>query len=233
MSYTNLDIEIPPFARECIEEASDSWGASFEHPFVLALADGSLDSDIFKFYQMQDARYLEAFSEAASLISTRCADPDDKLWFLESAQIALVTEKELHAGYGEKLGYTMEDVAEIELTPNNRAYQNHVVSEAATGSLVEAVGALTPCPWLYIELGQHLLDQLGEIEDDHPYSEWLEMYSDPEFVDFVDNLLGRLQKFADQHGEPAKQRARDAFHASARYEYMFWQQAWEKQEWPV
>lgn len=225
--------DVPPFARRCIEAASQQWGASFEHPFVLALADGTLDKDLFRFYQMQDARYLEAFADAASLIATRCVDPVDKLWFLDSARIALVTESELHAGYGEKLGYTPEDIAALELTPNNRAYQDHMVSQALRGTLLEAVAALTPCPWLYIDLGQHLLERLGKIDDDHPYADWLKMYSDPQFHTFMNELLQRLEDFSHSVDEAARERAVSHFITSARYEWMFWQQAWEQQSWPT
>lgn len=224
---------VPPFAASCLDAAGDAWQASFDHPFVRALADGSLGAERFRFYQMQDARYLEAFADASSLVSTRCTRPADKLWFIEAAQLALVVEGELHAGYGEKLGYGLDDIAALELTPNNRAYQNHMIATAQRGTLAEAVAALTPCPWLYIDLGQHLERKLGTIPDKHPYADWLRMYSDPEFNEYMDNLLERLQRFADASSEAACDRAREAFAVSTRYEWMFWQQAWTQQAWPV
>lgn len=225
---------VPPFAQRCIDAAGTAWGASFEHPFILALADGTLDADRFRFYQMQDARYLEAFADTASLISTRCVNPSDKLWFVDAARMALVVEGELHAGYGEKLGYGADDIAAIELTPNCRGYQNHMVSVAQRGTLVEAVGALAPCPWLYIELGQHLMRELGgAVSDEHPYADWLRMYADPGFNDYMMNMLERLERFAGQADEASRVRAIEAFVVSARYEYMFWDQAWTFQKWPT
>ena len=226
-------LTVPPFARTCIEAAGAAWGASFDHPFVRALAEGTLDAARFAFYQMQDARYLEAFADACSLISTRCVDPDDKLWFIDAARLALVVEGELHAGYGERLGYTRDDIATLTLTPNNRAYQNHLIATAQQGTLVEAVAALTPCPWLYMALGQFLQQTHGAVADDHPYADWLRTYADPGFVEYTDALLARLQRAADAHDEPARARAREAFVTSTRYEWMFWQQAWTQQAWPV
>jgi thiaminase/transcriptional activator TenA len=223
---------VPPFAQECLEHASDAWGASFEHPFVRELASGTLDTARFRFYQMQDARYLEAFSDACAMISTRCPAPADKLWFVDAARLALVVEGQLHAGYGVKLGYGAADVAALELTPNNRAYQDHMVSTALRGTLVEAVAAITPCPWLYIELGQHLERTLGTIADDHPYADWLRTYADPGFNEYMERLLALLQRFADAADDAGRARARQAFLASVRYEWMFWQQAWDGQEWP-
>ncbi len=225
---------VPPFAQRCIDAAGTAWGASFEHPFVRALAEGTLDADRFRFYQMQDARYLEAFADTASLISTRCVKPADKLWFVDAARMALVVEAELHAGYGEKLGFNADDIAAIELTPNCRGYQNHMISAAQRGTLVEAVGALAPCPWLYVELGQHLMRELGgSVSDDHPYADWLRMYADPGFNDYMQNILERLERFAGQADEASRVRAIEAFLVSARYEYMFWDQAWTFQKWPT
>lgn len=226
-------LAVPPFAESCLLSAGEAWSASFEHPFVLALADGTLDPKRFRFYQMQDARYLEAFADACSLISTRCHEPDDKLWFIEAARLALLVESQLHQGYGARLGYTARDIAALDLSPNNRAYQNHMIGTAQRGSLVEAVAALTPCPWLYTEIGQSLLSRIGRIPEDHPYADWLSMYADESFVEYTNNLLGRLERFAEAHNEEARVFAREAFAVSARYEWMFWQQAWDMQAWPV
>lgn len=230
---TQSPFNVPSFARACLEHARPAWAASFEHPFVLALADGTLDPERFKFYQMQDARYLEAFADAACIIATRHEDPKAKLWFVEAARTALVVESELHAGYGEKLGYGPADVRALELTPNNRAYQDHMVSVAQRGSLVEAVAALTPCPWLYVALGQHLLGRLGQIEDGHPYAAWLRMYSDPGFNAFMDGLLGHLEDAAREASPASRDRAKEAFRVSVRYEWMFWEQAYGAQRWPI
>jgi thiaminase/transcriptional activator TenA len=49
----------------------------------------------------------------------------------------------------------------------------------------------------------------------------------------MENLLERLQRFANAADDAARSRAKEAFHVSARYEWMFWDQAWSLQEWPV
>jgi thiaminase/transcriptional activator TenA len=224
---------VPPFARACLEHAGAAWGAAFSHPFVTALASGSLEPQRFRFYQMQDARYLEAFADACALVSTRTPAPNDKLWFLDAARLALVVEGQLHAGYGKTFGYTDADIAALELTPNNRAYQDHMVATATRGSLVEAIAAITPCPWLYIDLGQWLLRELGQIEDTHPYAAWLRTYADPGFNEYMTSLLERLERAANAAGEAERARAKEAFLVSVRYEWMFWEQAWIAQRWPA
>ena len=233
---TDLPAPLPPFAQSCLDHAGDAWGASFDHPFVRALVDGSLDAERFKFYQMQDARYLEAIADAFGLIATRCVTPDRKLLFYEAAQNALRTERALHLGYGERFGYGPEDLRNLTLTPNNRAYQNHMIERIQRGTLAEAIAAVTPCPWLYRDLGQSILDELGgAVPDDHPYADWIRRYAQPAPEESLDigTLLHVLQDAADAVDDAARERAREAFRVSARYEWMFWQQAWTGQEWPV
>lgn len=232
---TARGFDVPPFAAACLDAAADAWAASFTHPFVVALADGSLDPARFRAYQMQDARYLEAFADAAALIATRCPDPADKLWFLDAARGALVVERALHEGYGLKLGYDAAQIAALTLTPNNRAYQDHMTATAQRGSVLEAIAAIAPCPWLYRDLGAHLAQRLGgPIPDDHPYADWLRAYADPSLDAYMQQLLGLLQRAADATPSPRdRARALDAFLASARYEWMFWEQAWTLQPWPV
>jgi thiaminase (transcriptional activator TenA) len=225
---------VTPFATECLAHARAAWDAAHAHPFVTELANGTLSAERFRFYQMQDARYLEAFADGCAVVASRVVSPDDKIWWLDAAKMALVVEKGLHEGYGRTMGYTAADIAALELTPNNRAYGDHMVINAHRGSLVEAIAALVPCPWLYVDLGVHLLKGFGgSIPAEHPYKEWLAMYSDPGFDEYMTKLLGYLQHAADAAGPAERARAKEMFLASVRYEWMFWEQAWEFQRWPV
>ena len=224
---------VPSFASRCKKSAESAWSASFEHPFVKGLIDGTLSNDRFKFYQMQDARYLEAYADVCSILSTRFASPDKKLWFIEGAKLALVVEQELHGMYGQRFGYTAGDIRNLKVTPNGLAYQNHMLVMARGASLLESVAALAPCPWLYTDIGLHIHETLGTIPADHPYGNWLATYSDPSFVLYTEQLLGILEEVALEHGPEVQERAVEAFKTSVAYEWMFWDQAWNEQEWPV
>ena len=234
VSESTICFEIPPFAEACRQAASVEWQASFDHPLLKALIDGTLEESRFRYYQMQDARYLEAYADACSLISVRFSDPDKKLWFIEGARLAIVVERELHKEYGRKLGYSAQDIALLELSPNNRAYQNHLISMCQKSSQLEAVSTLSPCPWLYADIGKQFAHVLATIPDDHPYRDWLATYADPSFVTYTNELLGHLQFLADQvASKEVLQNAVDAFVLSARYEVMFWEQAWQLQNWTI
>ena len=138
-----------------LDHAADAWGASYDHPFVRALVDGSLDSERFKFYQMQDARYLEAIANAFVQIGIRYSDPNGKLWFVAAAERALQTERSLHLHYGDQLDYGPADIRALTLTPTNRAYQNHMLERTQRGTRLAALAAVAPCPWLALPRPWH------------------------------------------------------------------------------
>jgi len=227
------ELFIPPFAERCQGSAISAWDASYDHPFVAGLIDGSLSAERFRFYQMQDARYLEKYADVCSLLSTRFRNPIDKLWFIDGAKLALIVEQELHTSYGKELGYSAEDIAALALTPNNAAYQNHMWSCAFGGSLLEGLAALAPCPWLYTDIGLRIQREMGDIPLDHPYRNWLMTYADPSFIAYTNQLLVLLQGQAELHGALYHNAAIKAFERSVQYEWMFWDQAWEMQTWSV
>ena len=123
-SEDGFPFRLASYSLELRSHAGVDFGRSFSHPFVLSLANGTLDPATFKFYQMQDARYLEALSDAASLIATRSANVTSKLWWVDASRLALLVERSLHLNYGAKFGYgPAADIAALTLTPTNRAYQ--------------------------------------------------------------------------------------------------------------
>jgi thiaminase/transcriptional activator TenA len=226
-------LDIPPFAQRCRDACNEEWEAAAAHPFVRSLIDGTLDAQRFRFYQMQDARYLEAYADTCSILSTRFVAPTDKLWFIDGARLAIVVEQELHAGYGKQLGYTPDDVAALVCSPNNTAYQNHMLQAAGRRSLVEGLAALAPCPWLYTDIGMRMMDELGSIPEDHPYAAWLATYADPSFMTYTSELLSIMEQVAYEHNGALLDAAVEAFRQSVRYEWKFWEQAWTEQTWPV
>jgi len=137
--------------------------AILDHPFNVALADGSLDADRFAFYLVQDARYLAGFSRALATASMRADVPDDAVFFASSAQTALVVERALHEGYLARFG---TDIAAVETAPSALAYVSHLHSVALTRPYPELVAALLPCYWVYANVGAHK-KRIGRARNTH------------------------------------------------------------------
>ena len=76
-SEDGFPFAVPSFGLELRQYAGVDFGRSFTHPFVLSLANGSLARSTFKFYQMQDARYLEALSDVSCITRSNPCHPSE------------------------------------------------------------------------------------------------------------------------------------------------------------
>ena len=54
-------------SERLFKTTEDLWKSYLEHPFVKGIADGSLDIDKFRFYMIQDYRYLLEYSKVFAL----------------------------------------------------------------------------------------------------------------------------------------------------------------------
>ena len=76
MEFTDIAMEI----------SRESWQASFRHPFVLQLQKGNLDPSIFRYYLIQDAYYLNAFSKAYDILAEKTSNQEMKRLLKQNAQ---------------------------------------------------------------------------------------------------------------------------------------------------
>lgn len=74
------------FTDIAMELSKEAWQASFHHPFVLQLQEGNLDPAIFRYYLIQDAYYLKAFSEAYHLLADKTSNQEMKRLLKQNAQ---------------------------------------------------------------------------------------------------------------------------------------------------
>src|SRR2546427_42341 len=100
------------------------------------------------------------------------------------------------------------------------------------GTLLDATVVALPCAWIYCVVGQHLLRK-GKPPKSHPYRDWLLLYASPEFAEVGEWMRGKVDMWAKQATEGEKVRLEQAFISSSRYEWMFWEMAWNEESWPV
>ena len=76
------------FTEKMRKLAKPIWDAQLKHPFVVALGKGTLPKKNFKYYILQDARYLEELARIFALGSQRAEDPQTALRFAEQSKIS-------------------------------------------------------------------------------------------------------------------------------------------------
>ena len=85
--------------------------------------------------------------------------------------------------------------------------------------------------WGYVEIGQRLAAQPQPA--DPRYAEWIAMYSSAEFAQLSDWCRELVDRAAEGAPTPELARMEEAFLTCSRYELLFWQAAWQQEQWPL
>jgi thiaminase/transcriptional activator TenA len=221
------------FCDRLRETARPIWDSQLEHPFVKALADGTLPRDVFEFYIRQDARFLDELSKTFAYAATKTTDHTEMQRFGELSLHTLQVEQALHHEFARKFGVSVEEMQRTPMAPTNYAYTRHLLSIATSGSLAALLTSILPCAWIYAEVGTHFTRTLGEPGPEHPYGEWLRTYSAPEFAATGVWLRERLNARAAALPAAEQAQLEAIFLTSSKYEWMFWDMAWRREQWPV
>lgn len=218
------------FTREAWQEIGSIYEAILKHPFVVGLTDGSLPEDKFRFYAVQDALYLRDFARALAATAAR-APRDEWTEFLSThARDILVVERALHDSFFGDWGLTPEEVYDTPAAPTTLAYTSYLLRVAHGGSFEAGVASILPCDWIYMRVGQEL-EAKGS--SDSLYQRWIDTYASEEFGETVQQLLSIADAAAGGSTDSGRQVMRHHFRVSSRYEWMFWDMAWRKENWPV
>lgn len=206
------------------------YDAILEHPFVTGLTDGRLPRDRFAFYVIQDAIYLRTFARALSVLAAVAPDGNATSMFNRHASDAIAVEQSLHDGFLADLGLQPRQIDETEPSPNARAYCDFLMASTSGRPFHEGLAAVLPCYWIYQRVGQQLLPK-GSPEP--LYQRWIETYGGEQFDEVVRQVLALTDQVAPERTEAQRAIMRERFVVGTRYEWMFWDAAYQLQRWPV
>ncbi len=221
-----------PFSDHLHTLAKPIWDAQLKHPFVLALGKGTLPERKFKYYILQDARFLGDLSRVFAAGAQKAPDSDSVLRFAKLAEETITVERSLHESYGKRWKMTPRQMTSVPMAPTNYAYTRHLLAVAQSGSAAEITVVALPCAWIYCVVGQHFLKN-GPPPKHHPYRDWLMLYASPEFAEVQRWMRKKVDEWAKHAGRDERRRMEDSFVISSRYEWMFWEMAWNEEKWPV
>lgn len=220
------------FSRHLRSLAQPIWEAQLTHPFVVGLGNGTLPERKFKYYILQDARFLGDLARVFAAASEKAPDTESAIRFARLTEETLVVERSLHETYGKRWKLSPKQMSAVSMAPTNYAYTRHMLHVAKNGSVAEATVVALPCAWIYCVVGQHLLRK-GKPPKSHPYHDWLLLYASPEFAEVGRWMREKVDTWAQRASEDERSRMEQAFLISSRYEWMFWEMAWNEESWPV
>jgi len=218
------------FTQSIWRETEAVYQAILAHPFNEELVRGALDPERFRFYLVQDERYLVAFSQALFLAAARAERPADARLLADAARECLDAERALHATLFRQFGLDPAEAARAAPAPACFHYENFLLRLAYHEPVPVLMAGLLPCFWIYWEVGRELKRRSRA---DNPYQAWIDLYAGEEYAGTVRRLIELTDIHASESTADLRARMAAAFLAAARLEWLFWESAYRKEAWPV
>ena len=209
---------------------ADIYAAILAHPFIAGLTDGSLPHDAFAFYLVQDALFLRRYAQALAAVAAQAPDTAGTEMFARHAAGIVAAEMSLHESLLADLGMDPAAVDGAQEAPTTLAYTSYLLAAARGGSYGEGVGAVLPCYWIYWEVGKHLL---GKGSPNPGYQQWIDTYGAEEFGAEALEVIAVTDNLGPAVAPAERERVRRRFRATSRYEWMFWDMGYRRENWPL
>lgn len=212
---------------EClIQKAQPILKEILDHPFVEGIKSGQLPQKAVIFYVQQDYQYLDEFVRIYGHAITCSQERKFAQFFNEQISFLMDQESKAHQILCQAAQLNYAELKNAIPSPKAYLYQSHMLWAGQTGSLLNILAALQPCPWTYLEIGQHLT---ANATSDNPYQEWINFYADSSTTTEI--IFQFIDQLAKQATEDELKTATQYFLKSCDLEWQFWQQAYYQEDW--
>jgi thiaminase/transcriptional activator TenA len=190
-----------------VKGAGELWRRGTTAAFLEAVGDGTLPREAFDRWLVQDALFVQDFTRFAAVVAAKASRDAQKV--LIGGLIALDDELDWFERHTHDRGLDLSE----EPHPVCRRYADHILAacyEAETPVLLA----------MFFGIEAAYCAGWGRLTAEGPYEEFIERWTNPQFVAYV----GQLGELADSCADPGQQAA---FNDIMRHEEAFWRMTWE------
>jgi thiaminase len=211
------------FTDHLVEANRDLWAAMAGHPFVLALAQGTLPDSALQAWVQQDRNFVVEERRVVATLRVHGLPSrlDDLLADLDHS---LAVEAEAFTQMAAEHGVA----AEVEPWPLCLGYTSYLRCAAYDGAL-EGLTALYAAERAYLDTWTAVATRSPA---DSAYHAWIQNWSGEPFRAFVTALGRNLDELAGTLSPALAGRLGVLFTGAARFELAFWEMCWRVQAWP-
>lgn len=204
------------------ESVRELWDEAAKNPFVTAMADGSLDSELFKAYMLQDYYYLLEYTDILEQMQEQAANAQTAAFLKKAAQATRYEMDTVHVPNMAQLNITAKEIQAGQKTPACTEYLQYLKNTAQEGT-VQGLTALLQCSWSYAYIAQAVTERYNGSLERSPYADWFSAYTSKEYSEANAEWIAVLERETQGlDNEEAEQLCR-IFIRCARYENSFWE----------
>lgn len=218
------------FSARMWQEIEAVYADVLAHPFLTGLTDGTLDEKAFAYYVAQDVHYLRDYARALSIVAAKAPILADTAMFARHAAEVFDVELGLHGELLPELGLDVGALEAEPVSPTTQAYTSYLLATVYAGSFADGLAAVLPCYWIYARVGADLM-QRGST--DPRYQRWIASYGGDEFAATVAEVLALTDRLGPTLSDAEQATAQRHFVVTSRYEWMFFDAAYRREQWPV
>ncbi len=203
---------------------AEAWRDYTEHPFVTALAAGSLSEAAFRHYLIQDFIFLRHFARAYGLAAYKSESLEEIRAASQGLQAIVNVEIGLHETYCADWGVSFATLEAASEDSATLAYTRYVLERGMAGDLLDLYVALAPCIVGYGEIGARLLADNRTLLEGNRFAAWVEMYGGEDYQAISADAVRLLDRVGRTRGADIRFAALSrTFGEATRLEAAFWQ----------
>lgn len=207
------------------DSVKDIWDSYNKHPFVQGMENGTLDIEKFKYYMIQDYLYLLDYSKIFALGVVKARDEQTMRIFAGHVNSNLNTEMDIHKKYMERLNINEEEIHSTEKSLTNTSYTNYMLWVSQNGDILDLTVSLLSCSWSYKIIADKI-NKNEKTKDNEFFGEWINGYISEEYAEANDELIELADRLGKNASEEKINYLKEIFINCSKYEYMFWDMAY-------
>ncbi|EKX40687.1 hypothetical protein GUITHDRAFT_142561 [Guillardia theta CCMP2712] len=221
-----------------MERISSIRNSIIQMSFIRELIDGSLSKERFRFYIIQDSLYLKEYSKVLAMLAAKAPNPSITQTMALASNSAVSVEGSLHDSFLKQLNVTDEIFKSTEQSRTSSGYTDFLMATVASRPYEVAFAAVIPCYTIYHEakVGNYIQDLSHKNSadiDKNPFKDWIRTYGGEEFDIATKKAVSIVDDLARKASSEVRKEMLEAFMTAARFEWMFWDSAYQLEQWPI
>jgi len=209
-----------------LNAVSDIWLEYNRHPFVKGIEIGNLDHEKFRYYLIQDYRYLIDYMKSFAVGLAKATTPEMRQLFSSYTRMLTECEMDIHEGYLGKMNVTQQELNDTPTALDNLSYTSYMLRIAYEESETEILAAILSCALSYEYIAKKIVENNPD-SINHPfYGDWIKGYIRDSYCDENVYLTNMLEQAAAEYSEKQLKHLTEIFVICSRYELAFWDMAW-------
>ena len=209
------------FIDECIAKSLPIWQKCLESEFIQGMIDGSLSEECFRDYIIEDSLYLREYARVFAWGMVKAKTMAEINNYYDMLSFVNEGEGSTRKYYLKRYGLTDEQIEDLPLRSENKAYIETMIKAAKEGGVAECLMATLPCMLSYRWLFEKVANEYPQVRES-VYEEFISDYESVEYSNVCDKWMNFAEQVCQKLSEEEKSKCLGIFKECSEHEVQFW-----------